>query len=125
VPVEVREWIGPAPASPGFVLDAHARQLGGRGLGRRPLSDDPQVTIQNRSKFGVQNRFTMTTHQYAKSLGSSDLTVINKVFMRPTSRIIGPSIHTTMLRGRYQCTCRAKCVNGGEKRKMVSDYHVV
>ena len=22
VPVEVREWIGPAPASPGFVLDA-------------------------------------------------------------------------------------------------------
>jgi hypothetical protein len=44
---------------------------------------------RTRSKLGVQNRFTMTTHQYAKSLGSSDLTVINKVFMRPTSRIIG------------------------------------
>jgi hypothetical protein len=58
--------------------------------------------------WGVQNRFTMTTHQYAKSLGSSDLTVINNVFMRPTSRIICPSIHTTKLRGRYQCTCRAK-----------------
>jgi hypothetical protein len=73
-------------------------------LGRSALGALLVAGIGERKR---QNKFATTTHQYAKSLGSSDLTII-KILMRPTSRIIGPSIHVTTMSSRYYRTYRAK-----------------
>src|SRR5271166_3304424 len=67
MPVKVRERIGPALASPGFVLDAHSG-----GMARRSRRDDPiQVTGLTFPSYQYTN-FGMVLQRAMQSRRSSD-----------------------------------------------------